>query len=144
MPPIVPFEPINPMIELMEQFVSEYPTSVKQNQATLRWRIFILARNYPQALQWFDKVDESSLSRSDLDKFNFQKGYSFLMPKKKRSIVYLNKVVNSAEYGSQAKYYLGFMAMKAMITSKLPSILMKFQGKKIQRKAIVLSSRYEF
>jgi hypothetical protein len=29
--------------ELMEQFVSEYP-SVKQNQATLRWRIFILAR----------------------------------------------------------------------------------------------------
>jgi Tfp pilus assembly protein PilO len=33
MPPIVPFEPINPTDELMEQFVSEYPTSVKQNQA---------------------------------------------------------------------------------------------------------------
>jgi hypothetical protein len=32
MPPIVPFEPINPM-QMMEQFVSEYPTSVKQNQA---------------------------------------------------------------------------------------------------------------
>jgi hypothetical protein len=29
------------------------------------------------------------------------------MPKeKKEAIVYLNKVVNSAEYGSQAKYYL--------------------------------------
>jgi hypothetical protein len=43
--------------------------------------------NYPQALQWFDKVDESSLSRSDLDKFNFQKGYSFLMPKKKKEAI---------------------------------------------------------
>jgi hypothetical protein len=40
-----------------------------------------------QALQWFDKVDESSLSRSDLDKFNFQKGYSFLMPKEKEAFI---------------------------------------------------------
>lgn len=98
--------------ELMEQFVAEYPTSIKQNQAYIEVAHFHFSQgNYPQALQWFDKVDESSLSRSDLDKFNFQKGYSFFNAKKKKeAIVYLNKVVNSAEYGSQAKYYLGFMA----------------------------------
>lgn len=98
--------------ELMEQFVSEYPTSVKQNQAYIEVAHFHFSQgNYPQALQWFDKVDENSLSKSDLDKFNFQKGYSFFNAKKKKeAIVYLNKVVNSAEYGSQAKYYLGFMA----------------------------------
>jgi hypothetical protein len=28
----VHIEPINPMDELMEQFVSDYPTSVKQNR----------------------------------------------------------------------------------------------------------------
>jgi hypothetical protein len=51
------------------------------------WQVeqhFRFARIIRQALQWFDKVDESSLSRSDLDKFNFQKGYSFLMPKEKK------------------------------------------------------------
>jgi hypothetical protein len=37
------------------------------------------------------------------------------MPKEKEAIVYLNKVVNSAEYGSQA-YYLDLWYMKAMIT----------------------------
>ena len=98
--------------ELMEQFVTDYPTSVKQNQAYIEVAHYHFSQgNYPQALQWFDKVDESSLSRADQDKFNFQKGYSFFNAKKKKeAIVYLNKVVNSAEYGSQAKYYLGFMA----------------------------------
>nr|WP_315177222.1 tetratricopeptide repeat protein [uncultured Flavobacterium sp.] len=98
--------------ELMEQFVSDYPTSVKQNQAYIEVAHYHFNQgNYPQALQWFDKVDESSLSRNDQDKFNFQKGYSFFNAKKKKeATVYLNKVVNSAEYGSQAKYYLGFMA----------------------------------
>ncbi|WP_035670655.1 tetratricopeptide repeat protein [Flavobacterium sp. 83] len=98
--------------ELMERFVSDYPTSVKQNQAYIEVAHYHFDQgNYPQALQWFDKVDESQLSASDRDKFNFQKGYSFFNAKKKKeATIYLNKVVNSAEYGSQAKYYLGFMA----------------------------------
>ena len=98
--------------ELMEQFVADYPTSTKQNQAYIEVAHYYFDQgNYPQALQWFDKVDESQLSSSDRDKFNFQKGYSFFNAKKKKeATVYLNKVVNSAEYGSQAKYYLGFMA----------------------------------
>ncbi|MFE3869096.1 tetratricopeptide repeat protein [Flavobacterium sp. LS2P90] len=98
--------------ELMEQFVADYPTSTKQNQAYIEVAHYYFDQgNYPQALQWFDKVDENQLSSSDRDKFNFQKGYSFFNAKKKKeATVYLNKVVNSAEYGSQAKYYLGFMA----------------------------------
>ena len=98
--------------ELMERFVSDYPTSVKQNQAYIEVAHYHFSQgNYPQALQWFDKVDESSLSSSDRDQFNFQKGYSFFNAKKKKeATTYFNKVVNSQEYGSQAKYYLGFMA----------------------------------
>lgn len=98
--------------ELMEKFVSDYPTSVKQNQAYIEVAHHHFNQgNYPQALQWFDKVDERSLSRKDQDQFNFQKGYSFFNDKKKKeATTYLNKVVSSAEYGSQAKYYLGFMA----------------------------------
>ncbi|WP_291099443.1 MULTISPECIES: tetratricopeptide repeat protein [unclassified Flavobacterium] len=98
--------------ELMERFVTDYPTSIKQNQAYVEVAQYYFAQgNYPQALRWFNKVDESNLSYSNRDQFNFQKGYSFFSSKnKKEAITYLNKVVNSAEYGSQAKYYLGFMA----------------------------------
>lgn len=97
---------------LMERFVADYPTSRKQNQAYIGVAHYYFAQgNYPQALQWFDKVDEGNLSGNDRDKFNFQKGYSFFVSKnKKEATAYFNKVVNSAEYGSQAKYYLGFMA----------------------------------
>lgn len=98
--------------ELMEQFVDTYPTSVKQNQAYAEVAQFHFAQgNYPQALQWFEKVEENAGTRADQEKYNFQKGYSYFAAKnKKQATAYLNKVVNSAEYGSQAKYYLGFMA----------------------------------
>ncbi|MCI9845897.1 tetratricopeptide repeat protein [Flavobacterium pectinovorum] len=98
--------------ELMEKFVSDYPTSTKQNQAYIEVaHYFFEQANYPKALQWFDRVDESYMSKSDLDKFNFQKGYSYFNAKKKKeATAYFNKVVNSEEFGSQAKYYLGFMA----------------------------------
>ncbi len=97
---------------LMERFVVDYPTSRKQNQAYVGVAHYYFAQgNYPQALQWFEKVDENNLSYSERDQYNFQKGYSFFSSKnKKEATTYLNKVVNSAEYGSQAKYYLGFMA----------------------------------
>lgn len=97
---------------LMERFVSDYPTSRKNNRAFTELAHYHFDQeNYSQAMQWFEKVDENQLSAADRDKFNFQKGYSlFASKKKKEAAVYLNKVVNSAEYGSQAKYYLGFMA----------------------------------
>ncbi|WP_029268778.1 tetratricopeptide repeat protein [Flavobacterium sp. KJJ] len=97
---------------LMEKFVNDYPTSTKQNQAYIEVAQFYFEQgNYPKALQWFDKVDESYMSKSDSDKFNFQKGYSYFNAKKKKeATAYFNKVVNSPEFGSQAKYYLGFMA----------------------------------
>jgi len=97
---------------LMERFVSDYPTSAKSNQAFIEVAHYYFGQgNYSQAIVWFEKVNESQLSSSDRDKFNFQKGYSFFSAKnKKEATVYLNKVVDSPEYGSQAKYYLGFMA----------------------------------
>ena len=97
---------------LMERFVADYPTSRKQNQAYIEVAHYYFNQgSYPQALEWFEKVDENNLSYSDRDQYNFQKGYSFFSSKnKKDATTYFNKVVNSAEYGSQAKYYLGFMA----------------------------------
>jgi tetratricopeptide (TPR) repeat protein len=98
--------------EKMESFVKNYPTSTKQNLAFTEVATYYFEQGkYPQALEWFDKVDESSLTKDELDKYNFYKGYSFFNSgKKKEATQYFNKVVNSQEYGSQAKYYLGFLA----------------------------------
>jgi TolA-binding protein len=98
--------------EKMEDFVESYPTSTKQNQAYIEVAHYYFDQGkYPQAMQWFDKVDESSLSADEKNKFAFQRGYSlFSAGKKKEATPYFNQVLNSKEYGSQAKYYLGFMA----------------------------------
>ncbi len=96
----------------MERFVTDYPTSRKNNRAFTELAHYNFdQKNYSQAMHWFEKVDENQLNDADRNKFNFQKGYClFNSKKKKEAAVYLNKVVNSPEYGSQAKYYLGFMA----------------------------------
>lgn len=98
--------------EKMERFVSDFPTSAKSNQAYIEVAHYYFDQgSYPQAVQWFQKVNEGQLSAADRDKVNFQKGYAFFSSKnKKEAIAYLNKVVNSKEYGAQAKYYLGFIA----------------------------------
>ena len=98
--------------KLMQDFVANYPTSTKQNQAYVGVATYYFENgNFPQALEYFSKVDESVLTYDELEKYNFQKGYSFFTAKnKKDATTYLNKVTNSKEFGSQAKYYLGFMA----------------------------------
>lgn len=97
---------------LMEDFVEDYPTSTKQNQAYVEVASYYFdSGKYAQALKWYDKVDEGSMSNTDRERYNFQKGYSYFNAgDKKQAEKYLNKVINSKEYGSQAKYYLGFLA----------------------------------
>lgn len=98
--------------ELMEDFVKDYPTSPKQNQAFLEVGHYYFEQGkFPQSLDWFNKVDENALSYQQLDKFNFQKGYAYFSAgQKKEAASYFNKVINSKTYGSQANYYMGFMA----------------------------------
>jgi TolA-binding protein len=97
---------------LLERFISEYLTSTKKNQACVEiGHFYFQQENYEKALSWYEKVDEMYLGTNESDKYSFQKGYSFFVSKnKKEATTYLNKVLKSPNYGSQAKYYLGFMA----------------------------------
>jgi len=97
---------------LIEDFVEEYPTSTKQNQAYVEVAGYNFSQGrYKEAIEWYDKVDESSLGDTDRDRYNFQKGYSYFNAgDKKEADKYLTKVKDSKQYGSQAKYYLGFIA----------------------------------
>jgi tetratricopeptide (TPR) repeat protein len=101
--------------ELINRFVEEYPASRKQNQAFIDVAYFYYDnKEYKEALQWFNKVDESVLKDSERDKYNFQKGYCYFDSKKtKEAKNYFSKVTGSKEYGTQSKYYLGFMAYES-------------------------------
>jgi tetratricopeptide (TPR) repeat protein len=97
---------------LMEQFLEDYPTTNKRNDAyvSLAQDAF---RNgdYTNALKWYEQLETNGFSSNQLSKINFQKGYvNFVNKNYAEAKNYLKKVENADNYGSQAKYYLGYMA----------------------------------
>ncbi|MFS4417229.1 tetratricopeptide repeat protein [Maribacter sp. 2307ULW6-5] len=97
---------------LMEEFVETYPTSTKRNSAFADVAEYYFdTGKYPYALKWYAKVDQSALSRAEMDKFNFNYGYALFSSRKPEEAErYLAKVANSPVYGSQAKYYMGYIS----------------------------------
>ena len=97
---------------LMEEFVERYPTNTKRNSAFLDVADYYFdAGNYSLARKWYERVDQDRLTRRETERFNFNYGYSsFKNRKPEEAERYLSLVKNSEKYGSQAKYYLGFMA----------------------------------
>ena len=56
--------------ELMESFVADYPTSTKQNQAYVEVAQYYFDQGkFPQSLEYFDKVDESSMTYDEMEKY---------------------------------------------------------------------------
>ncbi|MCG2431956.1 tetratricopeptide repeat protein [Aequorivita xiaoshiensis] len=98
--------------QLMESFVENHPTSLKRNSAYIDVANYYFDNGkYSHAQKWYNKVDESSLSRSEKERFNFNNGYVYFKAKRyDEAKNYFNRVITSQEYGSQAKYYLGFIA----------------------------------
>ena len=97
---------------LMEQFVEEYPTSIKRNSAYINVADYYFGNSkFSHARKWYDKVDEYSLSASEKEKFYFNNGYAFFKNKQNAEAKkYFNRLTTSEKYGSQAKYYLGYLA----------------------------------
>lgn len=98
--------------KLMEDFVQRYPTSTKTNAAFLDVADYYFETGkYSLARKWYDTVDQRNLSKSEKERFNFNNGYAYFKANQPdEAKEYFNKVKDSKKYGSQAKYYLGFMA----------------------------------
>jgi len=98
--------------KLMEDFVEQYPTSTKRNNAFIDVADYYFETGkYAYALKWYKKVDQSAMSKNDKERFIFNNGYALFSSKKYQEAErYLNKVTTSEKYGSQAKYYLGYIA----------------------------------
>nr|WP_299486227.1 tetratricopeptide repeat protein [uncultured Allomuricauda sp.] len=98
--------------KMMEEFVERYPTSTKRNSAFLDVADYYFETGkYPYSLKWYKKVDQSAMSHNDKERFDFNNGYALYASKRpKEAERYLSRVSNSQKYGSQAKYYLGYIA----------------------------------
>ncbi|OBQ55551.1 tetratricopeptide repeat protein [Tamlana sp. s12] len=98
--------------QMVEDFVEDYPTSSKRNNAYVDVANYYFDNaKYAYARKWYAKVDEEALSYADQERVYFNQGYTaFLTKQYDDAKKYFNKVENSQEYGSQAKYYIGHMA----------------------------------
>jgi len=97
--------------QLIESFVQEYPTSIKRNDAYINVANYYFDNGkYSHARKWYDKIDEAALNKEQAPTYNFNNGYAFYKSKRlSEAKKYLNRVVDDSKYGSQAKYYLGFI-----------------------------------
>lgn len=97
---------------LMENFVENYPTSIKRQSAFLDVANYYFENGkYSYAQKWYEKVNTANLTKSEAEKFNFNNGYAYFKAKRyDEAKSYFNRVSTSEKYGSQAKYYLGFIA----------------------------------
>ncbi len=97
---------------LMEQFVKEYPTSLKRNSAYINVGNYYFDNGkYSYARKWYDKVDEFNLSASEKEQFYFNNGYAYFKNKQYADAKkYFNRISTSEKYGAQSKYYLGYIA----------------------------------
>ena len=57
---------------LVESFVEHYPSSTKRNSAYYEVANYYFQNaKYSYARKWYEKVDRTSISKSNLDSFNF-------------------------------------------------------------------------
>ena len=98
--------------ELMETFVRENPTSTKRNNAFINVAdYYFRTGNFNKAARWYKRVEKGNLTRDELVKYYFNYAYaSFKTGNKGIAKKYFERVRDNRKYGSQAKYYIGFMA----------------------------------
>ena len=98
--------------DLMQQFVDKYPTSTKRNSAFLDVaNYYFKVGKYSYAAKWYKKVNTTNLTIKQEETYNFKYAYSLFATKNySEAKNYFLNLLDSQEYGAQAKYYYGFIA----------------------------------
>ncbi|SNR77553.1 Tetratricopeptide repeat-containing protein [Lutibacter flavus] len=98
--------------DLMQQFVDKYPTSTKRNSAFIDVAdYYYKVGKYSYAAKWYKKVNTTNLTLKQEEDYNFKYAYSLFINKNYSAAKnYFLNLLDSQEYGAQAKYYYGFIA----------------------------------
>ena len=91
----------------MQQFVGNYPTSIKKNKAIIEMANYYYdSGKYSKAYVWYNKIDVYDLNGSDKDEFIFRKAYTEYSSKKyDKAKLNFSKILSSRSYGVDANYY---------------------------------------
>ncbi|NVK52928.1 MAG: tetratricopeptide repeat protein [Flavobacteriaceae bacterium] len=100
--------------KLVLKFVEENPSSNKKEKAFLNvGNYYFSNRNPGNALKWYAKIHPTNLSFENKNELNFKMGYALLVAgnlKLAKNKFY--SLINTTKYGSEAKYYYGYIAYK--------------------------------
>jgi TolA-binding protein len=98
--------------ELMQQFVDKYPTSSKNNRASIDVAdYYFKVGKYALAAKWYAKVNATNLSVREDENYNFNYAYSLFSTKNyAKAKPYFLNLLNSSSYSEQSKYYYGYIA----------------------------------
>lgn len=97
---------------LMEYFVDNYPTSTKRTNAFIDVaNYYYSVGKYAYATKWYQKVNTLNLTLKQEEDYNFKYAYSLFATKNYNDAKkYFVMLLDSQNYGAQAKYYYGFIA----------------------------------
>ena len=96
----------------MQEFVDNNPTSTLRNKAFIETADhYYSTGKYKNAAQWYDRVNATNMPINQEEDFNFKYAYSLFNTKDytKSKALFIN-LLDSNEYGNQAKYYYGYIA----------------------------------
>jgi TolA-binding protein len=98
--------------ELVTDFVDKYPNSTKRNDAFMEVATYYYnTGKYAHALKWLQRVKHKNMPQRAYEDFLFKYGYAlFATNNLSESKKYFVQLVDSPDYGAQAKYYYGFVA----------------------------------
>ena len=100
---------------LLKNFVRNYPVHANVKRAYfLLGRYYFDQRKYKQALEYFNEIDERSLTGDELTEYRFKNGYSYFMAKKYDDAKYwfatVRKDTACKSYQNDATYYTAHIA----------------------------------
>ena len=97
---------------LVNNFIVNHPESPLSYEAYLQMaNLYFQQGNYEEALMWYEAIDPLRVKGEDKERLNFQKGYClFHTGKQTEARSYFEAVEGTAQYGADAKYYLGYIA----------------------------------
>jgi len=100
--------------EKVLNFVKNHPYSNKKEKAFLNVGNYYFAnRKAAHALRWYQKVNEKLLSQPERDELNYKKGYALLVSNYlKEAKSRFQTLLGNPIYGTDARYYFGFIAYK--------------------------------
>ena len=100
--------------EKVIQFVENYPNSSKKNTAFFNTGNYYFAnKKAAHALKWYKKVDTKTLSKENEKELDFKSAYALLTTN--NLDLAKNKflpLINDAKYGTDSRYYYGYIAYK--------------------------------